>query len=102
MHGLATALAVLLAADSSEAAALIARVESAPKDVESFISRRASCDHFLGEEPYDRERAAELDRVITELRCAALARDEEKLRRAYRENRGVLQLLDETVDMGAW
>jgi hypothetical protein len=27
------------------------------------------CEHFAGEEPYDAERAAEINRVVTKLKC---------------------------------
>ena len=84
------------------AADLRARVESAPRDVEAFIVRRAMCNHFLGEEPYNKERAADLDRAIRELRCARLERDERGLRRTFRKHPAVLMLLDETTDILAW
>jgi len=101
MHGLAVALAVLLAS-SSGPQELIARVESAPKDVEAFIVRRTGCNHFLGEPPFSRERAVFLEQQIDKLRCVDLDRDEKALRRAYRDDPTVLQLLDETADMGPW
>jgi len=83
-------------------AELRTRVESAPKSVEAFIVRRAGCNHFLGEYPYDEERAAELNRAIRQLRCSALTGDERRLRRKYRENSAVLLLLDEARDILGW
>ena len=76
-----------------------ARVARAPKQVAAFVRRRADCNHFLGEEPYDRERAAELNRVVRELRCGRVERDERRLREAYRHDAAVLRLLDETADL---
>jgi len=98
-----TATSILLAGGLVQPAAdLRARVESAPKDVERFIVRRVGCNHFLGEEPYDQERAAELDRAIRDLRCAKLESNERTLRRVYRNQPAVLNLLDETADLLGW
>ena len=72
--------------------------KSAPKVVAAFIERRAYCNHFLGEEPYDAERAAELAKALGELRCHAIERDERNLRRSYRKRPAILRLLDETAD----
>ena len=36
-------------------------------DVAAFIERRDGCDHFRGEEPYDEERRAFLEKNIVEL-----------------------------------
>ncbi len=38
-----------------------------PKDVSAFIEKRDMCDHFRGEEPYDKERRAFLEKNILEL-----------------------------------
>lgn len=37
-----------------------------PADVEAFVARRESCEHFRGEDPYDAERAAYLEHAIDE------------------------------------
>ena len=79
-----------------------ARVERSPKAISAFIERRANCNHFLGEEPYDRARATELNRTIRELRCARIDRDEQRLRKVYRNKPSVLQLLDDTADALGW
>lgn len=81
---------------------LRSRVERAPKTVAAFVERRADCNHFLGEEPYDRERAAYLNRVIRELRCARIDQDERRLRSVYRKKPAILRLLDETADLPGW
>jgi hypothetical protein len=102
MGALLAALAAVLAVPSSAEADLIARVERAPKDVSSFIERRAGCNHWLGEVPYDDARGAEIARAVRHLRCGDLEREEGKLRRRYRQQPVVLMLLDETTDMLAW
>lgn len=78
------------------------RVEHAPRKVEAFIIRRAGCNHFAGEEPYDRERATELAKALRDLRCDRIERDERKLRETYRRDRAILTLLDETLDLPDW
>ena len=77
-------------------------VDAPPKTVAKFIKRRANCNHFLGEEPYDSERAAELNKAVRELRCSRIDRDERRLRRKFAADRPVLQLLDKTADMLGW
>ena len=78
------------------------RVESAPPKVARFIERRSGCNHFLGEEPYDPERAAELGKALRELRCERIDRDERRLTRAYRGRTDILQLLKDTEDLIGW
>lgn len=47
-----------------------------PPAVADLISRIVGCNHWQGEEPYDSERAAQIKRAISELRCASLDADE--------------------------
>jgi hypothetical protein len=95
---LLAAAAHLLAAESLYDEEDRARIERAPQPVAAFIARRANCNHFLGEEPYDRQRRAELDRVIRELRCERIEIDERRMRSTYRHDVAILQLLDDTAD----
>jgi hypothetical protein len=81
---------------------LKARVAAGPRKVAAFIERRAGCNHFAGEEPYDSERRAFLEKTIRELRCARIDRDERALRRQYRKQPAVLRLLDETAEQSGW
>jgi hypothetical protein len=83
-------------------ASLRPRVESAPGKVAKFIQRRAGCNHFLGEEPYDPERAAELRKVLRELRCNRIGRDERQLARRYRGRPEIVQLLKDTEPLIGW
>ena len=53
-----------------------------PADVQRWLERRRSCIHFLGEEPYDAERAAFLNRAIAR-DCPGLARQLKALRRRH-------------------
>lgn len=102
MSLLPVSLLLLLSAQDGISEGLRARVQSAPRKVAAFIERRAGCNHFLGEEPYDAERAAELKRTIRELRCARIERDERRLERTYRDRPDILRLLKETEDLPGW
>ena len=96
------ALILLLSPEDPADEALRTRVEAAPRKVAKFIERRAGCNHFLGEEPYDAERAAELNRTIRELRCDRVESDERRLERSYRGRPDILRLLKETEDLPGW
>ena len=63
-----------------------------PRDVGDFISRRDDCEHFIGEEPYDAERRAYLEKVIRET-CTGSNQALDALRRKYRGNAAVLKAL---------
>jgi len=98
------ALMLTIASPQAEVASppLRTAVESSPKAVAKFIKRRATCNHFLGEEPYDDERAAELNKAVRELRCSRIERDERGLRRKFAADQTVLQLLDKTTELLGW
>lgn len=96
------AAVAVLALDAATAEQLKTRVDQSPEDVATFIERRAACNHFLGEEPYDRNRAAELAKAVRALRCDRLSRDEQRLRRTYRHQPAVQQLLSDTADLLGW
>ena len=98
----AVAFAVVLVDAPAPAEQFRAAVDKAPTDVRAFIQRRAGCNHFLGEEPYDPERAAQISRAMRELRCQSLSRDERALRGAYRSSPATLKLIDQTADFLDW
>jgi hypothetical protein len=64
-----------------------------PRDVRTFIERRSGCNHWLGEEPYDVARKAEILKAVTELRCRSIARDEARIRHRYRRDSRILKTL---------
>lgn len=74
-------------------------VDAAPKDVARYVERRAGCNHWLGEEPYDKPRAAEINRVVRQLRCERLDRDEMALRARYGAKPDLLKLIDLSREM---
>jgi Spy/CpxP family protein refolding chaperone len=67
-----------------------------PGPVKDFVERRQECDHWMGEEPYDQARRAQIEDAIADLRCQALDQDERKLRQRYAASPEALQALDDT------
>lgn len=69
-----------------------------PHDVRVLIDRRFGCNHWAGEEPYDRDRAREIARAVRVLRCDSVEREEKRLERRYARSPAVLKALAETRD----
>jgi hypothetical protein len=65
----------------------------APREIGVFLERRAECEHWGGEEPYDKDRLAEINRAVKALRCDRIPADERILRRKYARRPAVLRLL---------
>jgi hypothetical protein len=86
----------------AEAAAMRARVAMQPQAVQDFIARRAMCNHWLGEEPYDRERRREIESAVRDLGCATIDGEEAFLRRHFAARPGIRDILDETRDILGW
>jgi len=76
------------------------RLTKAPREIGDFLERRAECEHWAGEEPYDKARGREIARAETELRCDKVDVDEAGLRRRHRGQPAVLKLLDLQPDGG--
>lgn len=81
---------LLLVADDFDA-----RLAAAPADVRAFVGRKAECDHWLGEEPYDADRAREIEAALSTLACDGIDRQEMGLRQHYAGNREITLLLDD-------
>ncbi len=77
---------------------LSALTRNMPDDVREFIDRRAQCNHWNGEEPYDTERSAQIAAAESSLRCLAVEPDEKVLRQRYGRNRDILKALDVSRD----
>lgn len=69
-----------------------ARSQPLPADVAAFVVRRDACDHFRGEEPYDRARAEELNTKLAKT-CTGTDRELAALRRKYAGQRKVVKRL---------
>lgn len=67
-------------------------IEIAKDDVAKFVERREACEHFIGEEPYDDERAAFLNKSIAE-NCTGINRDLEALKVKYADKPNILEKL---------
>lgn len=69
-----------------------------PADVNAFTTQREYCEHFLGEEPYDAERAAELAAGVEE-NCTTLNALWAQLRERYKDDDAVLAVLGEDMPL---
>jgi hypothetical protein len=69
-----------------------------PKEVAAVVMRRADCNHWMGEEPYDKARAREIERAIRQLKCDSLPGDEATLRKRYMDDPKVINALDRAQD----
>lgn len=69
-----------------------------PPEVASLLSRIVECNHWGGEEPYDKERAREIGRAIERLRCSQLDRDETGIRDKYKNRKNMLLRIDNTKE----
>jgi len=67
-----------------------------PQDVSSFISRVAECNHWGGEEPYDKERAEFISKAVDNLRCSKLEADEKYLRGKYQDKSKILNSIQKS------
>lgn len=44
-------------------------IDKCPEDIKGWLDDANACAHFMGEEAYDEERAAELDTIMIEHQC---------------------------------
>ena len=84
--------ATLLLASAQFAAA--ATSPTFPSDVSAFLDRRESCDHWRGEEGYDKERQADIDWSICQS-CPGTDRELAGLKKKYQSNPKILKALAE-------
>ena len=94
-------LALLLTAQGEEAA-LRARVAAQPAAVSRYVERRAMCNHWSGEEPYDADRRRQIARAVRALRCARIDRDEALLRRRYAARPATIAVIDAAAELVGW
>ncbi len=65
-----------------------------PATVKSFIDRQIGCNHWIGEEPYDKDRAKEIADAVEKLKCNALEKDESRLKTAYKLRPSVIKAIN--------
>jgi hypothetical protein len=94
----ACAVSLRLLAASIVFAGAIADATAAPQlpaDVKSWLSRFEQCEHWAGEEPYDKARGKEIDAAFDRLRCQNISADAQKLEQRYKNDPAVLHALEE-------
>ena len=64
-----------------------------PEEVIAFIERMVECNHWAGEDPYDKERAEQIRKAIENARCDSLASEKKVLELKYKENKKVLDAI---------
>ena len=82
---------------------LKARIEAAPQVVGTFIERRNGCEYWDGEVNGTGDgRDQSIQRKRKKLRCDQIEQDERLLRNEYRKSLAILELLDDTKELGPW
>jgi len=77
--------------DFDDAPQVKALAKGMPEDIAFFIARTVECNHWAGEEPYDKDRANYIRNAVEKAGCENLVGQEMKLREKYR---GQPKLLD--------
>jgi hypothetical protein len=70
-------------------------VAGLPKDAAAVVRQLAMCNHFAGEEAYDKARAREIARAIRQYKCDSLERDEATVRKRYATDPKIVKALDD-------
>ncbi len=65
-----------------------------PKSVKQFNLRQIECNHWGGEEPYDKARGLEIAAAAKKLKCDALDSDEKKLLKKYKSKPSVIDSIN--------
>jgi hypothetical protein len=73
-------------------------VAGLPQDAAAVVTRRAMCNHWAGEEPYDKARAREIERAIKQNKCESLDGDEAAVRKRYANDPKVIKALKDAED----
>jgi hypothetical protein len=70
-----------------------------PEDVVAFIERMVECNHWGGEEPYDKERTEHIRKAVEKARCDSLDSEEQALKRKYKGNKKVLDAIGKAKEL---
>lgn len=68
-----------------------------PVDLRTFLERREACDHWRGEASTDKARQRDIDRAVCQT-CAGTDAQLARLKKKYRANDAVMDVLDELED----
>jgi len=71
----------------------VAQATEIPRDMQTFIQRRDACDHFRGEEGYDKARQALLAKRLRQY-CTGTDAQLARLKHKYSNNPELLGMLD--------
>ena len=74
---------------------------SIPMDVRHFLERSKNCNHWGGEEGYDAERQAEIEKAITELHCSSLDSEKAKLMKTHEKSPQIIDSIN-SADTLTW
>jgi hypothetical protein len=69
-----------------------------PQDAVAVVTRRVMCNHWTGEEPYDKARAREIARAVKQNKCNFLEGDEAAVRQRYPKDPEVIKALNDAQD----
>ena len=64
-----------------------------PPDVAALIERIVECNHWGGEEPYDKARTAKIKNALDQAGCGRLEADEQGLLKKYPANENVTRAI---------
>jgi hypothetical protein len=65
-----------------------------PNVIQRFNLRVIECNHWGGEEPYDKARLKEINAAVKTLKCDALQKDEQLLRKKYKLHTDILESMN--------
>lgn len=65
--------------------------------VTRFVDRAQMCEHWMGEEPFDDARRAQIDQNLNDLRCTSITRDGEALKLSRKDRPEDLRRIDEAL-----
>lgn len=65
-----------------------------PKDIATFIKNRDGCDHFRGEEAYDKERQQFLEKQMRQW-CTGTDKKLQLLKLKYKSNEKIMGMLNQ-------
>ena len=80
--------------DFYDAPQVKALAKGMPEDIAFFIARTAECNHWAGEEPYDKDRANYIRNAVEKAGCENLVGQEMKLREKYRGQPKLLNAIE--------
>jgi hypothetical protein len=84
----------LVLANVSVNDAVLTVAQSVDPAVLEWVARQQQCQHWMGEEPYDADRGAQINAMIARLRCDTVDGEEEPLRAEHAGDATVIALLD--------